>query len=42
MPILKHIVEYWKRYADKVYVYDNKSTDGTYEYLKSLPFVTVK
>ncbi len=30
-------VQYWKRYAHKVYIYDNGSTDGCIEYFNQFP-----
>ena len=36
------VVDYWKRFANKVVVYDNGSTDGTIEYLSQFPFIEVR
>ena len=33
MDILPFCVDYWKRYAEKVVVYDNGSTDGSLEFM---------
>ena len=33
--ILPFVVEYWKRFADDVKVFDNGSTDGSIDYLKN-------
>jgi len=41
MEILPFVVQYWKRFADKVFVYDNGSDDGSVEYLKKFDFVEV-
>lgn len=41
MPILPWVVDYWKRFVRHVYVFDNGSTDGSVEYLKSFDFITV-
>ena len=40
--ILPFVVQYWKRFADKVFVYDNGSDDGSVEYLKKFDFVEVQ
>lgn len=40
--ILPFVSQYWERMADKVVVYDNGSTDGSIEYLKSLPYVEIR
>lgn len=42
MDILPWSVDYWKEFADKVTVWDNGSTDGSIEYLRQFPFVTVR
>jgi GT2 family glycosyltransferase len=34
-------VDYWKTVADKVFVLDNGSNDGSIEYFKSIPGVEV-
>lgn len=41
MPILPWAVDYWKRYANHVYVFDDGSTDGSKAYLKQFDFITV-
>ena len=33
MYIAPFVVDYWKKYADHVYVLDDSSNDGTFEYL---------
>ncbi len=40
--ILPWVVDYWKRFATHVTVFDNGSTDGSVEYLEKFRFVTVK
>lgn len=40
--ILPFVKQYWERLQCDVVVYDNGSTDGSLEYLQSLPYVTVK
>lgn len=40
--ILQFVSKYWERIGCDVVVYDNGSTDGSLEYLSSLPYVTVK
>lgn len=42
MAILPFCVDYWKRYASHVTVYDNQSTDGSDKFLSQFDFVTVK
>lgn len=43
MAILPFVVDYWRRFASHVTVYDNGSTDGSVEYLEGLgDFVTVR
>ena len=42
MEILPFVVEYWKRYATKVVVYDNGSTDGSVEFLKQYDWIEVR
>lgn len=42
MDILPFVKQYWERINADVVVYDNGSTDGSLEYLHSLPYVTVK
>ena len=41
MALMPFAVDYWKTVADKVFVLDNGSTDGSIEYLKSIPGVEV-
>jgi glycosyltransferase involved in cell wall biosynthesis len=41
--ILPFCVDYWKRFASHVYVYDNGSTDGSVEFLNKFPdFITLR
>lgn len=40
-PLIPFAIDYWKTVADKVFVLDNGSTDGSIEYLKSVPGVQV-
>jgi hypothetical protein len=42
MDILPFVKQYWERIGCDVVVYDNGSTDGSIEFLQSLPYVTVK
>jgi len=42
MPILPFMVDYWKRIARKVVVYDNGSTDGSVEYLRGFDWIEVR
>ena len=42
MPILPFMIDYWKLIARKVIVYDNNSTDGTLDYLKSFDWIEVR
>lgn len=42
MDILPFVKQYWERINCDVVVYDNGSTDGSIEFLQSLPYVTVK
>ena len=42
MDILPFVKQYWERIGCDVVVYDNGSTDGSIEYLQSLPYATVK
>lgn len=42
MDILPFVVDYWKTYADHVYVFDNGSTDGSIEFLKKYDWITVE
>ena len=43
MPLLPYAVDYWKEYAEKVFVYDNGSDDGSVEYLKQFePWIQVE
>lgn len=39
--IIPYVIDYWKRIARHVYVYDNGSTDGSIEYLRRYDFITV-
>lgn len=41
MDILPFCVDYWKRFANHVYVFDNGSTDGSVEYLQQFDWITV-
>ena len=41
MALMPFAVDYWKTVADKVFVLDNGSTDGSIEYLKGVPGVEV-
>jgi hypothetical protein len=42
MPILPFMIDYWKRIARKVVLYDNNSTDGTLDYLKAFDWIEVR
>lgn len=42
MDLAPFAVQYWQRYADRVFVYDNGSDDGTIEYLSQFPFITIR
>ena len=42
MDILPFVKQYWERLECDVVVYDNGSTDGSIEFLQSLPYVTLK
>ena len=42
MQIAPFIVDYWKKVARHVYVFDNGSTDGSIEYLSSFDWITVE
>lgn len=43
MPLLPYAVDYWKEFAEKVFVYDNGSNDGSVEYLKQFePWIKVE
>ena len=42
MPILPFMIDYWKLIARKVIVYDNRSTDGSLEYLKNFDWIEVR
>ena len=35
-------VDYWKRFAERVIVYDNGSDDGSVEYLSQYPWIEVR
>lgn len=39
--ILPFVIEYWKRFVNHAYVYDNGSDDGTVEYLKQFDWIDV-
>lgn len=41
MALMPFAVDYWKTVADKIFVLDNGSTDGSIEYLKNIPGVNV-
>ena len=41
MALMPFAVDYWKTVADKVFVLDNGSTDGSIEYLQSIPGVEI-
>ena len=41
MALMPFAVDYWKTVADKIFVLDNGSTDGSIEYLKNIPNVNV-
>lgn len=40
--IIPFVMDYWKRFAEKVIVYDNYSTDNSVELLKKYDFVEVR
>ena len=40
MTILPWVVDYWKRIARRVYVFDNGSTDGSKEFLAKFDFIS--
>lgn len=42
MDILPFCVDYWKRFANHVYVFDNGSTDGSIEFLMQFDWITVQ
>ena len=42
MAIIPFCIDYWKRFARHVYVFDNGSTDGSVEYLKQYDWITVQ
>ena len=42
MDILPFVIDYWKRFVRKAYVYDNGSTDGSVEYLKQFDWIEVR
>lgn len=42
MDILPFCVDYWKRFAEHVYVFDNGSDEGSVEYLTQFPWITVQ
>ena len=39
---LPFVVDYWKRFVDHAYVYDNGSNDGSIEFLKKFDWITVR
>lgn len=39
--ILPFVIDYWKRFVNKAYVYDNGSTDGSVEYLRQYDWIEV-
>lgn len=41
MDILPFVIDYWKRFVSKAYVFDNGSTDGSIEYLKQYDWIEV-
>lgn len=42
MKLIPFCINYWKRFADKVIVYDNESTDGSIEYLSQFDWIEVR
>lgn len=42
MDILPFVRQYWERIGCDVVVFDNGSTDGSLEYLSSIPYVTIR
>ena len=42
MSIAPFVVDYWKRVARHVYVFDNGSNDGTVEFLNQFDWITIK
>lgn len=40
--ILPYMVDYWSKIARKVIVYDDNSTDGSVQYLKSFDWIEVR
>jgi hypothetical protein len=40
--IAPFVVEYWKRFVNHVYVYDNGSNDGTLKFLKKHNWITIR
>lgn len=42
MKILPFVVDYWKRFVTKAFVYDNGSTDGSVEFLQSFDWIEVR
>lgn len=42
MDILPFVKKYWERISADVIVYDNGSTDGSLDYLSSIPYVTIR
>lgn len=41
MDIIPFVIDYWKRFARHVYVFDNGSTDGSVEYLNEFGWISV-
>ena len=42
MKILPFVVDYWKQFVTKAFVYDNGSTDGSVEFLSSFDWIEVR
>ena len=42
MDNIPFVVDYWKRFAERVIVYDNGSDDGSVEYLTQYPWIEVR
>lgn len=42
MDNIPFVVDYWKRFAERVIVYDNGSDDGSVEYLSQYPWIEVR
>ena len=41
MDLLPFVVDYWKRFVNHAYVFDNGSDDGSIEFLSKYPWITV-